>query len=172
VLKKQKLKFQVFGLVLLVLICLSAQILAQKSATYTNPVQAGDYPDPSVIRVGKNFYATATSSEWGPEFPILHSRDLVNWNIVGVVFPKRPEWSVGNYWAPEIWQENGKFYIFYVARRKDGPLCIAAATAAKPTDLTLTTARWSVRKSARLTLSQFVMKTENYSSSGKKTATV
>ncbi|MBA3334845.1 MAG: family 43 glycosylhydrolase, partial [Acidobacteria bacterium] len=132
-LKKQKLKFQVFGLVLLVLICLSAQILAQKSATYTNPVQAGDYPDPSVIRVGKNFYATATSSEWGPEFPILHSRDLVNWNIVGVVFPKRPEWSVGNYWAPEIWQENGKFYIFYVARRKDGPLCIAVATAAKPT---------------------------------------
>jgi beta-xylosidase len=109
------------------------QIFAQTGASYTNPVQAGDYPDPSVIRVGKDFYATATSSEWGPEFPILHSTDLVNWNIVGVVFPRRPEWSVGNYWAPEIWQENGKFYIFYVARRKDGPLCIAAATAAKPT---------------------------------------
>lgn len=64
---------------------------------YTNPVQAGDYPDPSVIRVGRDYYATATSSEWGPEFPILHSRDLVNWNIVGSVFPKRPAWSVGNY---------------------------------------------------------------------------
>ncbi len=117
----------------LVLLSLTWQTFGQKNATYTNPVQVGDYPDPSVIRVGKDFYATATSSEWGPEFPILHSRDLVNWNIVGVVFPKRPEWSVGNYWAPEIWQENGKFYIFYVARRKDGPLCIAAATASKPT---------------------------------------
>ncbi len=132
-LKKQKSNFPTIGFVLLVLICLSAPLSAQKSATYSNPVQAGDYPDPSVIRVGKDFYATATSSEWGPEFPILHSKDLVNWNIVGTVFPKRPEWSVGNYWAPEIWQENGKFYVFYVARKAGGNLCIAAATAAKPT---------------------------------------
>ncbi len=133
-LKKQISNFKKASVLSFVLLFgLTVQIFAQKGASYTNPVQAGDYPDPSVIRVGKDFYATATSSEWGPEFPILHSRDLVNWNIVGVVFPKRPEWSVGNYWAPEIWQENGKFYIFYVARRKDGPLCIAAATASKPT---------------------------------------
>jgi xylan 1,4-beta-xylosidase len=105
----------------------------QQRATYANPVQAGDYPDPSVIRIGRDYYATATSSEWAPEFPILHSRDLVNWTVVGTVFPTRPEWSAGNYWAPEIWQENGKIYIFYTARRKNGPLCIAAATADKPT---------------------------------------
>ncbi|HEX8267491.1 MAG TPA: family 43 glycosylhydrolase [Pyrinomonadaceae bacterium] len=116
-----------------ILLIVALGVAAQKGATYRNPVQAGDYPDPSVIRVGKDYYATATSSEYGPEYPILHSRDLINWNIVGVVFPKRPAWSVGNYWAPEIWQENGKIYIFYTARRKDGPLCIAAATADKPT---------------------------------------
>jgi beta-xylosidase len=131
-LKKQISNFKKVGVLLFVLLGLCAQIFAQKSASYTNPVQAGDYPDPSVIRVGKDFYATATSSEWSPEFPILHSRDLVNWNIVGVVFPKRPEWSIGNYWAPEIWQENGKFYIFYVARKAGGNLCIAAASADKP----------------------------------------
>ncbi|MDQ3751018.1 MAG: family 43 glycosylhydrolase [Acidobacteriota bacterium] len=132
-LKKQFSHFKKIGVLLFIVFGLTAQISAQKGASYTNPVQAGDYPDPSVIRVGKDYYATATSSEWGPEFPILHSRDLVNWNIVGVVFPKRPEWSVGNYWAPEIWQENGKFYIFYVARKKGGSLCIAAASANKPT---------------------------------------
>ena len=53
-----------FGLI--VLYGLTAQAFGQNGATYTNPVQAGDYPDPSVIRVGKDFYATATSSEWGP----------------------------------------------------------------------------------------------------------
>ena len=44
---------------------------------YQNPVIAGDYPDPSVIHVGKDFWATATSSVWGPQFPLLHSTDLV-----------------------------------------------------------------------------------------------
>jgi beta-xylosidase len=121
-----------FAFLTLAVLILTAEIFSQR-ATYTNPVQAGDYPDPSVIRVGRDFYATATSSEWAPEYPILHSRDLVNWQIVGTVFPRRPEWSVGNYWAPEIWQENGKIYIFYTARKKDGPLCIAVATADKPT---------------------------------------
>jgi beta-xylosidase len=131
---KQKNYHKQFTVVLLMLLGLTAQVFAQRAAaTYTNPVAAGDYPDPSVIRVGRDYYATATSSEWGPEFPILHSRDLVNWKIVGVVFPKRPEWSIGNYWAPEIWQENGKFYIFYVARKAGGNLCIAAATASSPT---------------------------------------
>ena len=132
--KSTLIKNQKTILGLLCLMCLlCAGAMAQRSATYSNPVLAGDYPDPSVIRVGNDYYATATSSEWGPEFPILHSRDLVNWNIIGSVFPKRPEWSVGNYWAPEIWQEKGKFFMYYVARKAGGSLCVAVAKADKPT---------------------------------------
>src|SRR5262245_15400172 len=70
--------------------------------TYSNPVLAGDFPDPSVIRVGNEYWATATTSEWGPIFPLLRSRDLVHWELIGNVFQKRPAWAVANFWAPEI----------------------------------------------------------------------
>lgn len=109
----------------------------RSQAVYTNPVIAGDYPDPSVIRVGQDYYATATSSEWAPEFPLLHSRDLVNWRVIGAVFQSRPAWSVGNYWAPEISADRGRYFVYYTARKKperqkEGPLCVAVASAARP----------------------------------------
>ena len=112
--------------------CAVSVAAQQRGATFTNPALAGDYPDPSVIRVGQDYWATATSSEWAPEFPILHSRDLVNWRVAGAVFQKRPAWSVGNYWAPEIAEDRGRFYIYYTAKKKDGPLCVAVATARRP----------------------------------------
>ena len=111
---------------------LAGGALADSVAVYNNPVLAGDYPDPSVIRVGKDYWATATSSEWGPQFPLLHSRDLVNWQIVGAVFPKRPAWAIANFWAPEISEYHGRYFIYYVGRKKDGPLSVAVATADMP----------------------------------------
>src|SRR5437870_7427647 len=110
----------------------SANAAPETTATFSNPVLAGDYPDPSIIRVGKDYWATATTSEWGPQFPILHSRDLVNWKIVGAVFPKRPAWAVANFWAPEISESGGRYSVYYVGRKKDGPLSVAVATADKP----------------------------------------
>jgi len=108
-------------------------LAAAQGATYTNPVIPGDHPDPSVVRVGDDYWATATTSQWAPIFPILHSRDLVNWTTVGAVFEKAPAWSAGSYWAPEIAHHEGRFFVYYTARKKDGPLCIAAASAPKAT---------------------------------------
>ena len=105
---------------------------ADAPAEYTNPVIPGDHPDPSIIRVGKDYWATATSSEWGPEFPLLHSTDLVNWEQTGSVFPHRPFWAVGNFWAPEISQFKNRFLVYYVGRAKNGPLSVAVAVADKP----------------------------------------
>jgi beta-xylosidase len=100
---------------------------------YTNPVLAGDHPDPSVIRVGRDYWAVATSSEWSPTFPMLHSRDLVNWEEVGPVFSHRPGWATGFFWAPEIVKYRNGFYIYYSARlRKGGPLSIGVAVSEKP----------------------------------------
>jgi len=101
-------------------------------AEYRNPVIPDDYPDPSVIRVGKEFWATATSSEWGPQFPLLRSTDLVNWEQVGNVFAHRPAWAAANFWAPEIAVYKDKYYVYYVGRQSGGPLSVAVATADKP----------------------------------------
>src|SRR5215216_4051595 len=109
---------------------LSAQ--AQPRPEYANPAIAGDYPDPSVIRVGRDYWATATTSEWAPEFPLLRSRDLVNWQVYGAVFHKRPSWSDGNYWAPEIAEYRGRYYVYYVGHKKGGSLCVAVASASRP----------------------------------------
>ena len=102
------------------------------STTYRNPVLAGDYPDPSVIRVGGEYWATATTSQWAPIFPLLRSTDLVNWQHVGSVFQTPPSWSAGSYWAPEIAEDRGRFFVYYTARRKGGPLCVAVADSDSP----------------------------------------
>lgn len=99
---------------------------------YMNPVLPGDHPDPSIIRVGKDFWATSTSSEWGPQFMLQHSTDLVNWEAVGPVFPHRPAWAAANFWAPEISEYKGHYYVYYVARERGGPLAVAVATADEP----------------------------------------
>ena len=105
---------------------------AAQSATYSNPVIPGDHPDPSLTRIGGEFWATSTSSAWAPVFPLLHSRDLVNWDLAGAVFDQAPQWSAGNYWAPEISYFKGRVYLYYTARRRGGPLCVAVATADRP----------------------------------------
>jgi beta-xylosidase len=88
------------------------------TVTYRNPVIAGDFADPSVIRVGDTYYAVGTSSEWGPAYPIYTSKDLVNWDYVGPIFNELPAWTMGSYWAPELFYRNGTYYVYYTARRK------------------------------------------------------
>ena len=125
--------------VVLLVLALTAALGAQQSgvrpapvAPHANPVLPADYPDPSVIRVGRDYWATATTSQWAPIFPLLHSTDLVNWRHAGSVFQTPPSWSAGSYWAPEIVTDRGRFFIYYTARRRNGPLCVAVADAPKP----------------------------------------
>lgn len=110
---------------------------AQTDGTYTNPVMAGDYPDPTVIRVGQDYWAMVTTGGWAPHFSILHSQDLVNWRVAGAVFQKPPAWVKGDFWAPELIEDKGRYFVYYTARRNDGPkkrgtLCVAVATAPAP----------------------------------------
>ncbi|MBN1415959.1 MAG: glycoside hydrolase 43 family protein [Bacteroidales bacterium] len=88
--------------------------------TYKNPILHADYSDPDAIRVGDDFYMTASSFTCVPGLPVLHSRDLVNWEIIGhalkyqiprTVFDK-PQQGNG-VWAPCIRYHQGEYYIYY-----------------------------------------------------------
>ena len=107
-------------------------VYGESAVTYKNPVIPGDHPDPSIIRVGRDYWATSTSGDWGPEFPLLHSRDLVNWELRGAVFYQRPDWAVGDFWAPEITRFKEKYHVYYAARNRSGSLAVGLAVADKP----------------------------------------
>jgi beta-xylosidase len=87
--------------------------------TYTNPVIFADYSDPDAIRVGDDFYLTASSFSSMPALPILRSPDLVNWTIIGHAFENYPFEQFATprpgcgVWAPSIRYHNREFYIFF-----------------------------------------------------------
>lgn len=96
---------------------------------FNNPVIPGDFADPTVIRLGDTYYATGTSSEWAPHYPIYVSKDLVNWEQTSHAFAQHPEWTTGSFWAPELYSYNNKVYVYYTARNQQGVSYIGVATA-------------------------------------------
>lgn len=117
------------------------------NGTYTNPVLYADYSDPDVVAVGDDFYLTASSFNCIPGLPILHSNDLVNWQIIGYALQEQepkplfdlPQHGKG-VWAPAIRHHNGELYIYwgdpdhgiFMVKTKDprgkwdSPVCVLA----------------------------------------------
>lgn len=113
----------------------SLPTLAQHPAapTLANPVLPGDFPDPSVVKIGGAYWASATTSDWGPIFPLLKSTNLQDWTLVGHVFPAgQPNWADHYFWAPELSQDGKKVYVYYAAHQKNGNLAVAVASADQP----------------------------------------
>jgi xylan 1,4-beta-xylosidase len=101
------------------------------------PVIPGFYPDPSLCRVGSDYYLVTSTFHYSPGVPIFHSRDLVHWRQIGHCLTRRSQLvldgcrsSLGN-WAPTLRYHNGKFYMittnvnigsFYVwSEKPEGP---------------------------------------------------
>ena len=92
-----------------------------------------DAPDPSVIRVADTYYAAATSGNKPQAYPRFRSKDLQNWEPMGFVFDKWPEWTCGSFWAPELFDLCGRTMCYYTARQKsDSTSCIGVAMAEGP----------------------------------------
>ncbi|HEY6816780.1 MAG TPA: glycoside hydrolase 43 family protein [Croceibacterium sp.] len=134
---------------LLALALLAAAPAAAQQATYTNPILYADYSDPDLIRVGDEYFMVASSFHFSPGIPVLKSRDLVHWSIVGHVLPRLPFGPLfdmpgphtlddtisrptggtkyaGGVWAPSIRHHDGKFFVYWAT--PDEGVFMATAT--------------------------------------------
>ncbi len=97
-----------------------AWVADNSNGTYKNPIINADYSDPDAIRVGDDYYIVSSSFTHIPGLPILHSKDLVNWKLIGHALKQQP--PIDHYskvqhgagvWAPSIRFFNSEFYIYY-----------------------------------------------------------
>ena len=85
--------------------------------TFSNPLLPGFYPDPSICRVGEDYYMVTSSFVYFPGLPIFHSKDLVHWEQIGHGIHRPDQLDYKNcetsegLWAPSIRYHNGTFYI-------------------------------------------------------------
>jgi len=82
------MKIHLRSLSFLLLLAAFAGITAQNSTTYSNPIIPGFNPDPSICRVSDDFYLVTSSFEYFPGVPVYHSKDLVNWEMIGHVLSR------------------------------------------------------------------------------------
>lgn len=127
-------------IIFIFLICFSIFTKDQKAPeTFRNPIIPGFHPDPSICRVGDDYYLINSSFEWFPGIPIFHSKDLVNWEQIGHVLDRPSQMAMNpgmkasnGIWAPTLRYNKGIFYVivtcqdcggnFYVtAQKPEGP---------------------------------------------------
>jgi len=83
--------------------------VAVRGARFRNPLFVGDYADPTILRVGGDFYMTHTSYSYAPGLVVWHSRDLVNWTPISRVVNE----THGEIWAPELVEHDGIYFIYF-----------------------------------------------------------
>jgi xylan 1,4-beta-xylosidase len=94
---------------------------------YQNPVLTGFFPDPSIIRVGGEYYMANSTFEYFPAIVISHSRDLIHWEIIGHGINRHDYIDLTGiddshgFWAPDISYYQGTYYIFATLRLNGGP---------------------------------------------------
>ncbi|HEY5588627.1 MAG TPA: family 43 glycosylhydrolase, partial [Candidatus Paceibacterota bacterium] len=113
------MKKLLFIFFLLHIICnANAQYQTQRpdkgSGYYLNPIFAGDYPDPSIMRDGDTYYMVHSSFEYYPGLLIWKSTDLINWTPVAHALHK----YIGSVWAPDLVKCKDKYYIYFPANDK------------------------------------------------------
>lgn len=105
---------------------------------YQNPVLAGFFPDPSITRNGDDYYMTVSSFTYTPGLPILHSRDLVNWQIVGYALTRESQLQMHDLqvsrgiFAPTLRYHDGTYYLITTVVDRGGNFMLTATDPAGP----------------------------------------
>ena len=92
----------------------------------TNPILPGFFPDPSIVRVGEDYYIANSSFEWFPGVPIHHSRDLVHWRLIAYALTRKSQLNLRGIadscgvWAPSLSHHDGQFWLIYTTVRTAG----------------------------------------------------
>ncbi|TDQ50780.1 glycoside hydrolase family 43 protein [Actinorugispora endophytica] len=92
---------------------------AVRSGTIRNPVLTGFHPDPSILRVGSDYYLATSTFEWCPGVTLHHSRDLVNWRSLGGALTETRLLDLtgrrdsAGVWAPALSYRDGLFFLVY-----------------------------------------------------------
>ena len=105
---------------------------------FQNPILPGFYPDPSICRVGEDYYLVTSSFEYFPGVPVFHSRDLVNWRQIGHCLTRKSQLdldaakSSGGIYAPTIRHHAGRFYMVTTDTTGRGNILVSADDPAGP----------------------------------------
>jgi len=120
------------GIVIIALALAVSAIAQTNPGTYRNPVIPGFHPDPSVCRVGEDYYLVTSSFEYFPGVPIFHSKDLVNWRQIGHVLTRKSQLDVskagasGGIFAATIRFHDGTFYMITTNMSGNGNFYVTA----------------------------------------------
>jgi xylan 1,4-beta-xylosidase len=91
-----------------------------------NPILRGFNPDPSIVRVGEDYYIATSTFEWWPGVQLHHSRDLVHWRLIGHALTRESQLNLrgiadsGGVWAPSLSHADGQFWLVYTNVRTCG----------------------------------------------------
>jgi len=111
---------------------------AAPAGQYRNPILAGFYSDPSIIRVGSDYYLVTSTFSWFPGIPVFHSRDLIHWKQIGNAIDRPGQLDFKSLamsrgvFAPAINHHNGRFYIVNTCVDCGGNFIITATNPAGP----------------------------------------
>jgi alpha-N-arabinofuranosidase len=131
-------RLQKITVALVVVGFLSTHVLPGQSTTLTNPILAGFYPDPSVLKVGTDYYLINSTFSYFPGLPVFHSKDLKNWKQIGNVISRPSQMNFLEHrmtrglFAPAIDYHNGTYYVTCTLIDKGGNFVVTAKNPAGP----------------------------------------